>query len=58
MQEYKSVRVLILVGVKLFVDKCPSAYEEEEDMSRVPYVSEVGSFTYEMLKYILVHYNT
>jgi hypothetical protein len=43
MQECKSVKVPIHVGVKLFVDQCPKTQEEEEDMYCVPYVSGVGS---------------
>jgi hypothetical protein len=43
MQECKPVKVLIPVGVKLSADQCPKTHEEEEDMSRVPYASVVGS---------------
>jgi hypothetical protein len=49
MQECKSVKVSILVGVNLYVDQCPNTQEEEEDMSRVPYVSAIGSLMYEMV---------
>jgi hypothetical protein len=49
MQECKLVKVPILVGVKLSVDQCPKTQEEEEDMSRVPYASIVGSLMYEMV---------
>jgi hypothetical protein len=49
MQECKPIKVPILVGVKLYVDQCPKIHEEEEDMSRVPYVSAVGSLMYEMV---------
>jgi hypothetical protein len=49
MQECKPVKVPILVGVKLYVDQCPKTQEEEEDMSRVPYVSVVGSLMYAMV---------
>jgi hypothetical protein len=45
-KECKSVKVPILVGVKLSADQCPKRQEEEEDMSRVPYVSAVGSLMY------------
>jgi hypothetical protein len=31
------------------VDQCPKSQEEEEDMSRVPYVSAVGSLMYAMV---------
>jgi hypothetical protein len=31
------------------VDQCPKTHEEEEDMSRVPYESAVGSFMYAMV---------
>ena len=33
MQEIKTVKVPIPVGVKLFVEQCPKTQEEEEDMS-------------------------
>ena len=36
MQECKSVKVPIPVGVNLYVDQFPKTHEEEEDMSRVP----------------------
>jgi hypothetical protein len=49
MQECKLVKVPIPVGVKLFVDQCPKTHEEEEDMSHVPYASEVGSLMYAMV---------
>eukprot|EP00253_Pinus_taeda_P022884 PITA_22884 len=41
MQDSKLVKVPIPVGVKLFAEQCPKTQEEEEDMSRVPYASEV-----------------
>eukprot|EP00253_Pinus_taeda_P035585 PITA_35585 len=41
MQDSKSVKVPIPVGVKLSVEQCPKTQEEEEDMSRVPYASVV-----------------
>jgi hypothetical protein len=31
------------------VDQCPKTHEEEEDMSRIPYVIVVGSLMYEMV---------
>jgi hypothetical protein len=49
MQECKPVRVPIPVGIKLFVDQCPKTQEKEDDMSRVPYASVVGSLMYEMV---------
>jgi hypothetical protein len=49
MQEYKPIKVLIHVGVKLSVDQCPETREEEEDMPSVPYVSVVGSLMYAMV---------
>jgi hypothetical protein len=45
MQECKSIKVSIHVGVKLYVDQCPKTHEEEEDMSRVPYASVISSLT-------------
>ena len=49
MQECKSVKVTIPIGVKLSVDQYPKTHEEEEDMSRVLYVSAVGSLMYAMV---------
>eukprot|EP00253_Pinus_taeda_P025131 PITA_25131 len=49
MQDSKPVKVPIPVGVKLSVEKCPKTQEEEEDMSCVPYASEVGSLMYVMV---------
>jgi hypothetical protein len=49
MQECKPVKVPIIVGVNLFLDQCPKTQEEEEDMSRVPYASAVGSLMYAMV---------
>jgi hypothetical protein len=49
MQECKLIKVPIPVGVKLSAYQCPKTHEEEEDMSRFPYVSVVGSLMYEMV---------
>jgi hypothetical protein len=49
MQECKSIKVPIPVGVKLFVDQCLKTWEEEEDMPRVPYASAVGSLIFSMV---------
>eukprot|EP00253_Pinus_taeda_P006417 PITA_06417 len=49
MQDSKLVKVPIPVGVKLSVEQCPNTQEEEEDMSRVPYASVVGSLMYVMV---------
>jgi len=49
MQESKPVKVPIPIGVKLSVEQCPKTQEEEEDMSRVPYASAVGSLMYAMV---------
>jgi hypothetical protein len=49
MQECKPVKVPIPVGVNLYVDQCPKTQEEEEDMSRVPYASAIGSLMYAMV---------
>jgi hypothetical protein len=49
MQECKPVKVLIPVGVKLSADQFPKTQEEEEDMSRVPCVSAIGSLMYAMV---------
>jgi phosphoribosyl-AMP cyclohydrolase len=48
-QECKPVKVPIPVGVKLSMDQFPKTQEEEEDMSRVPYVSAIGGLMYEMV---------
>ena len=48
MQESNPVKVLIPVGVKLYVDQCPKT-QQEEDMSQVPYASAVGSLMYAMV---------
>eukprot|EP00253_Pinus_taeda_P005084 PITA_05084 len=45
----KPVKVPIPVGVKLSIEQCPKTQEEEEDMSRVPYASVVGSLMYAMV---------
>eukprot|EP00253_Pinus_taeda_P028829 PITA_28829 len=45
----KLVKVSIPVGVKLSAEQCPKTQEEEEDMSRVPYASAVGSLMYAMV---------
>ena len=49
MQGSKPVKVPIHVGVKLPAEQCPKTQEEEEDMSRVPYESALGSLMYAMV---------
>jgi len=49
MQNSKPVKVPIPVGVRLSAEQCPKTQEEEEDMSRVPYASAVGSLMYAMV---------
>jgi hypothetical protein len=49
MHECKPVKVPSPIGEKLFVDQCPETHEEEEDMSNVPYASDIGSFMYAMV---------
>eukprot|EP00253_Pinus_taeda_P007147 PITA_07147 len=49
MQDSKPVKVPIPVGVRLSFEQCPKTQEEEEDMSRVPYASAVGSLMYVMV---------
>eukprot|EP00253_Pinus_taeda_P025815 PITA_25815 len=49
MQDSKPTKVPILVGVKLSTVQCPKTQEEEEDMSCVPYASEVSSLMYAMV---------
>ena len=41
--------VPIPVGAKLSAEQCPKTQEEEEDMSRGPYASAVGSLMYIMV---------
>ena len=43
------MKVPIPKGVKLSVEQFPTTEEEEEDMSRVPYASAVGSLIYAMV---------
>ena len=49
MQDSKLVKVPIPVGVNLSTEQCPKTQKEEEDMSRVPYASAVGSLMYVMV---------
>ena len=49
MQDSKLVKVPVAVGVRLSAEQCPKTQEEEEDMSRVPYASAVGSLMYAMV---------
>ena len=49
MQDSKPVKVPIPVGVRLSAEQCPKTQKEEEDMSRVPYASAVGSLMYTMV---------
>ena len=43
------MKVPVPIGVKLSVEQCPKAQEEEEDMSRVPYASVVSILMYAMV---------
>eukprot|EP00253_Pinus_taeda_P014601 PITA_14601 len=45
----KPVKVPIPIGVKLSIKQCPKTQEEDEDMSRVPYASAIGSLMYAMV---------
>eukprot|EP00253_Pinus_taeda_P032183 PITA_32183 len=49
MQDSKSVKVPIPVGVRLSAEQCPKTQEEEEDMSHVPYASAIGNLMYAMV---------
>ena len=49
MQNSKAVNVPIPVGVNMSGEHFPKTEEEEEDMSRVPYASAVGSLMYAMV---------
>ena len=46
MAEEKSVTTALTGHYKLSSKQCPQLPEEEEEMSRVPYASAVGSFMY------------
>ena len=43
------MNVPIPVGVRFSTEQCPKTQEEEEDMSDVPYASEMGSLMYAMV---------
>jgi hypothetical protein len=45
----KSIKVPIPIGVNLSTDQCPKTQEEEEYMSHVLYVSEIGNLMYAMV---------
>ena len=49
MQESKPIKVPIPIVVRLSAEQSRKAREEEEDMSRVPYASVVGSLMYAMV---------
>eukprot|EP00253_Pinus_taeda_P030075 PITA_30075 len=49
MQDSKTVKVPVPVGVTLSVEQCPKTQEEEEDMSHVPYASVVRRLMYAMV---------
>ena len=49
MQDSKSMKVPIPVGVRLSTKQSPNTQEEEEDMSRAPYASAVGSLMYALV---------
>jgi len=49
MQDSKPTKVPIPIGVKLSIEHCPKAQEEEKDMSRVLYASEISSLMYVMV---------
>eukprot|EP00253_Pinus_taeda_P035816 PITA_35816 len=48
-RDSKPMKVPIPIVVKLSVEQCPKTQEEEEDVSCVPYASEVGSLIYAMV---------
>lgn len=50
MQGCKLIKILIPVGVKLFVEQCPKTWEEIDYMAHVPYASVVDSLMYEMVR--------
>jgi len=49
MQDNKALKAPIPLVVNLPNEQCPKTQEEEEDMSHVPYKSEVGSLMYAMV---------
>jgi len=46
MQQCKSFKVPIPMGIKLSVDQCPKSREEEEDMYLATYASMIGNLMY------------
>ena len=49
MKDSKPVNVPIPLGVNLYAEQCPKTQEEEEDISCVPYESEMGRLMYAMV---------
>jgi len=49
MAEARPVTTPLAGHFKLFSKQCPQSSEEEEEMSRVPYASAVGSLMYVMV---------
>jgi hypothetical protein len=45
----KTGQGLYFCRCEFIFDQCPKTQEEDDDMSRVPYVSEVGSLMYAMV---------
>ena len=43
------MKVPIPVGVRLSTEQCPKTQEEKEDMSRVPYASEISILMHAMV---------
>lgn len=46
LQDVKPAMTLLLPGIRLTQDDCPSTDEEKEDMANVPYASLVGALMY------------
>ena len=49
MHDSKPVKVPVPIDVRLSAEQCPKTQKEEEDMSRVPYASAVGSLMYALV---------
>jgi len=49
MAETRPVITLLAGHLRLSSSQCPNSLEEEDEMSRVPYASAVGSLMYAMV---------
>jgi len=56
MAEGRSVTALLVSHFRLSSNQCPNSQEENDEMSRVPYASAVGSLMYAMICTCLTTY--